>query len=138
VKFSRQLQCHFDQCDPAGVLFYGQAFTIAHQTIECFLQHIGISWKDWFDSPNWVIPVRQTEANFTHKLVAGEKFKAILQVFKSTKTNVGFQVRLVNEKGDTCAVVQSIHVFVSKGSGKKTSISKEFIHRMNRYLVDEK
>jgi len=130
------LNCHFNQCDPAGVLFYGQAFTIAHQTIENFLQHIGISWKDWFDSPDWAVPIRQAEADFTHKLMAGEKFKAILQVFKLKKSSLGFQVRLVNEKEECCLVVKSIHVFVNKKSGEKINIPKDFVRRISRYLID--
>ena len=136
MKFSRQLNCHFDQCDPAGVFFYGQAFTIAHQTIESFLQHIEIPWGDWFDHPNWAVPIRQAEADFTHKLMAGEKFKAILQVFKLKKSSLGFQVELINEKGETCVIVKSIHVFVSKKSGEKIHTPKDFARRIRHYLID--
>lgn len=136
MKFSRQIDCHFDQCDPAGILFYGQAFTIGHQTIESFLQHIGIPWKDWFDHSDWAVPVRHAEADFTQKLRAGEKIKAILQVFKSKKTSVGFLVTLVNEEGNTCVAVKTVHVFVDRQSGEKTPIPKDFAHRISRYLVD--
>ena len=136
MKYSRQLECHFDQCDPAGVLFYGQAFTIGHQTVECFLQHIGIPWADWFNHPEWIVPVRHAEADYTNKLHAGEKMKAILQVFKSKKSSVGFRIELVNEENVVCVVVKSIHVFVDRKTGDKSRVPEDYAHRISRYLEE--
>ncbi|MCB0365988.1 MAG: acyl-CoA thioesterase [Bdellovibrionaceae bacterium] len=135
MKFSRQLTCHFDQCDPAGIMFYGHVFTISHQTIECFLQHIGIGWEEWFRHPTYAVPVRHSEADFTVPIRAGEKFKAVLEITKMGKTSLSFTVTLQNEQGQACAVIKSAHVFVNKSDGQKASLPSEFSERLQRYLT---
>ncbi|MCB0362565.1 MAG: thioesterase family protein [Bdellovibrionales bacterium] len=134
MKFSRELSCHFDLCDPAGILFYGQAFFICHQTIEEFVQHIGIHWEEWFANPKLSVPVRHAEAEYTLPIHAGDKFKAVLQLNKLGSSSVCFEVNLINSKGESCAKVTNIHVFIDRESGKKTNIPGSFEDRLRRYL----
>lgn len=135
MKFSRPLTCHFDQCDPAGILFYGQVFFICHQTIEDFIQHIGIHWQDWFNDPQLAVPVRHAQAEYTLPIRAGEKFKAVLHLHKLGASSVGFEVNLINMDGGTCATIRSVHVFVHRTTGKKANIPGVFKDRLHRYLV---
>jgi acyl-CoA thioester hydrolase/1,4-dihydroxy-2-naphthoyl-CoA hydrolase len=136
MKYSNTLTCHFDQCDPAGILFYGNSFTLSHQTIESFVQHIGIPWADWFNNPKYAIPVRHASSDFTLPIRAGEKFKTVLHIAKLGQSSVNFEVALQNEQGQTCALVKSTHVFVDKTTGNKAKIPSEFLDRLRRYLVE--
>ncbi|MCB0384798.1 MAG: thioesterase family protein [Bdellovibrionales bacterium] len=115
-------------------MFYGQAYTISHQTIESFLQHIGISWSDWFANPTYAVPVRHSEGDFTLPIKAGEKFKAVLEITKLGKSSLNFSVNLLNDQGESCAAVKSTHVFVNKVDGQKANIPSEFSERLQRYL----
>lgn len=134
MKFSRQLSCSFDQCDPAGIMFYGHVFFICHQTIEEFIQHIGIPWDEWFNNRDLSVPVRHSEAEYLVPIRAGDKFKAILQLNKLGTSSLGFEVWLVNSEGATCTKVRSVHVFINRMSGKKTNIPGSYEDRLRRYL----
>jgi acyl-CoA thioesterase FadM len=40
--FSSAYRIRFDDCDPAGIVFFGAWFGIAHGAVEDFLDHIGV------------------------------------------------------------------------------------------------
>jgi acyl-CoA thioesterase FadM len=61
----------FDQSDPAGILFFGNVFPLAHRAFERMLADAGIAWADWFASDTWTIPITRASADFSAPLPAG-------------------------------------------------------------------
>ena len=116
MAFKKQLLIHFDQADPAGILFYGQIFTMAHRTMEEMISQTSVGWNEWFNTTDKIgAPVRHTEANYLIPLLAGHKYWAEVNVEKISESSIHFQINFYSDKG-THAVVKTTHTFVDFNS----------------------
>lgn len=44
--FRNPYRIRFHDCDPAGIVFFAAWFAVAHATVEDFLDHIGVPFRD--------------------------------------------------------------------------------------------
>ena len=121
LPFHRTYFANFDDADPAGILFYGHFFKLAHKHLEAFLQTTEIGWSNWFDHAEWVVPIKSASVEFTAPIKAGEAFTIHLTIDRLGESSVTFSCLFQNESGD-CARVISAHVFVDKKTKSKISI----------------
>ena len=55
----------FHLADPAGILFFGHAFTLFHQAFEHFvIEKLECPWDLWFQNPEWIVPIKRAEAEY--------------------------------------------------------------------------
>ncbi|MEZ4872956.1 MAG: acyl-CoA thioesterase [Bdellovibrionales bacterium] len=132
MKFSKQYRIPFDLCDPSQFIFYGNAFKISHQTIEDFVEHIGIGWDHWFKHRNFIVPIRHAKAEYFSPLKAGDKINIELSIAKLSPSSVTFLCRLISNK-TTCVEISSVHVFVDKVKSEKSKMPDEFKEKLERY-----
>ena len=71
MSFKKSINIHFDECDPAGIVFFAHHFRLAHQVIEAFVQNQGVSWNEWFASPDYGVPLVHVEADYKAPMLAG-------------------------------------------------------------------
>lgn len=135
MRYSKELTCSFSMCDPAGVLFFANAHSIAHQTIEEFLVHIGINYQQWFLSEHWIVPIRSASADYLHPIKLNEKLNSILQINKIGNSSIEFECHLNLLDQTNCAIVKTTHVFVDKKTLKARSVPDTFKEKLQRYLI---
>lgn len=111
--------------DPGGVVFFGHAFSLAHQAYEQFVvQTLGISWNDWFHNRKWVVPIYQTQATYHKPIYAGDNLKITLSVKSIRTSSFELEYQMV-QKENHCCQLQTIHVFCDKLSQSKIPIPEE-------------
>lgn len=130
TSFRCTLFISFNEADPAGILFYGNIFSMALEAYEQFvIQGLSISWKEWFTHPDWVVPVKQAKADFFAPLFPGEHCEAVV-----TLSNIGtssFQLKCDFYQRETlCAAVETVHVFCSRSPFQKQPIPKEILEKL--------
>ena len=118
-------QVAFDDCDPAGVLFFGNAFKIAHRGIEVFLQNQGIDWVSWFASSEWAVPIKSAKTDYLKPLRAGTPYTLKVEVKKLGKTSVLFGFQILNSSSQICVDGETLHVFFSPQKKSKIPIPEE-------------
>ncbi len=130
----------FDQCDPAGILFSGHYPLLAHRAIEEFVVHMGFSWGEWFQHPQYAIPLRHLEVNYLSPLRAGELYDWTVSLGDLGETSVPFkvEVRSVQDPSVVCAQIQSVHVFLDIKLKQKTAIPLEFRHKLEPFVSSSK
>ncbi len=74
--YSRRV--HFQDTDAAGVVFFANAFSIAHEAYEASLVASGIDLRIFFRNSDLAIPVVESRANFFRPLVCGDEVQVIL------------------------------------------------------------
>jgi len=89
-------QIHFDQCDPAGIIFYGRVFELAHRAFERLVVESGIEWSDWFASKSFAVPIIHAEVDFQSPLRAGLQVDVEVKIETVGNTSVGFSYRITN------------------------------------------
>lgn len=110
----------FDQGDPAGILFFGDVFSLAHQAFEQFIMHNVCEWKEWFENQDWVVPIKQTEAVYFAPLFVGKNCKIEVEIL--SKGESSFTMRYCFFQGHLCCEVKTVHVFCSRETYQKIPI----------------
>jgi acyl-CoA thioesterase FadM len=134
MRFKKTERVHFDQADPAGILFFAKAFEMAHHLIEDFIDHIGLRWSDWFENPQSAAPIRRAEADYRGPLRAGHKYDLELSVTRLSETSVDFQVEF-KSAGEVLATVKTVHTFVDREKKQKTFIPTAVRDKLARYIT---
>ncbi len=134
MEYQEEITITFDEADPAGILFFGRFFNLAHRLIESFVRASGISWKNWYDHPEWAVPIRHSNADYQKPLMVGETYMAKLNVQKLGDSSVTFGIYFYD--GDTvCAHITTTHVFITKPDMKKRSIPDEIREKLKPYCA---
>lgn len=120
-QYKKEIQIRFREADPAGISFFANIFDLAHDCFEDFIQQAGISWKEWFQSSEYNVPIRHTECTFHKALHAGEKYSIVATV--SQMGNSSFTMKyLFIQNNHVHADLKMTHVFLSARSKEKMSI----------------
>lgn len=122
--FKKSIQVRFRDCDPAGILFFAQIFSLAHDCFEDFINQSGIGWKTWFEERKYLVPIRQTEAQYFRPLVAGQEYEVTADVKKIGETSFQMFYSFSDSK-NTHAEVTMVHAFMDPTTLKKMAIPEE-------------
>lgn len=134
--FTTKRFIHFNQCDPAGILFYGESFVIAHQVIEEFIEVIGIGWSTWFENDEFAFPIRHTSCDYMLPIKAGGQVEFRLSIGTLSLSTVCFSVAAKSAKGIHFQV-NNVHTTVGKNTLGKAEIPLN-IHKKLTYFNDNK
>lgn len=113
---------HFDDGDPAGITFFANYFRFAERAFELSLQNGPVTWRDWFDHPDWGVPLKHVEAEYRRPLRPGQKCFVQQSVEKIGDSSLVLLSHILDAEKDLCAVVKTTHVFIDKATLKKRSI----------------
>lgn len=115
---------HFDDGDPAGILFFAHFFKLAHRALELNLEEGNIPWREWYDHEQWGVPLRHVESDFRHPVRPGDRVTVWQGVRKLGESSVVLESEFQNADGKICAIVKTTHVFIDKSTLQKMKIPK--------------
>lgn len=111
------LSIKFRDADPAGIMFYGNILGLCHDAFEAFLNHIGISWTQWFQPEGWACPIRHVEVDYLSPLLPGKIYAVEVTVIKVGNSSLGMNYRFLQEdrqeSSSANAHVKVTHTFVN-------------------------
>lgn len=113
----------FSDCDPAGIIFYPRAMTLAHDAVEAMIAGSSIGRDAWFASSRHAAPLRRAELDFFHPLHPGDKITLQARVEKVGRTSVTFVVDFVNASDQRVATAQTVHVLIDQATGEPTEFT---------------
>ncbi len=119
--YKYKTQISFDQCDPAGIIFYGRTFELAHRAFERLVVEAGIKWDDWFASDVFAVPIVHGEVDYFSPLRPGHEIEVICAVDKIGESSVAFAYRIERE-GELAAKLKTVHVFMNIADQTKMEI----------------
>jgi acyl-CoA thioester hydrolase/1,4-dihydroxy-2-naphthoyl-CoA hydrolase len=125
---------HFDECDPAGIVFFGNFFRLAHRAIEEYLPTVGIPWNEWFLGKGYAAPLVHAEADYKSPLFQGEKYKASVQLQKMGESSVTFTTTFAAVNGRLCATVTTVHAFIDTKTKTKIAIPSSIRDALTRQM----
>ena len=127
--FAYKKTIYFDQCDPAGILFFAELPKLAHQCIEDAIVESGLPWNQWFDHPEYAAPLVQATQKFFQPLKASKTYDFKTQVDKVGTSSITFLVE-VFEDAISMATCQSVHVFIDKKNGKPRPLPQAILDKL--------
>jgi acyl-CoA thioesterase FadM len=134
VSFQRNIFIPFHLVDAAGIVFFGHVFTLAHQAFESFiLEGLKLSWNSWFNNPDWLVPIKQTEAVYHHPLQVGLGCQVDLQLSEIRSSSFCVTYTFIQQQ-KICCSVQTVHVFCNRKTQQKQLLPIDLIPSLKAYL----
>lgn len=132
-QFKTTLKVTFRQADLAGIMFFGNVFGLAHDAFEEFIVKTGFQWKEWFNTPEYIIPIRHTEADYEAPFIPGESYDVAVSV--KALGNTSFTIQYAFSAGEKIhARVQMVHVVMDAKTKKPVPIPGLIRERLSPYL----
>lgn len=134
--FTREIQIRFREADPAGILYFGNIFSLAHDSFEEFIQSTGVAWKDWFKKGPYIVPIRHAESDFLSPFIPGEKYQIVVSVAAITESS--FRMRYEFRAGARIhARVKMVHTFVDSQNKTKIQVPDSVKKLLAPYLRED-
>ena len=139
--FRRTITIRFEEADARGVLFYGRLQALAHHVWEDFVVSTLVDrWEDWFESPDFVAPIKHAEATYHRPLRPGHPYVAELTVAKVGESSLEVVTRFLDESGPEpvlCAEARVVKVMADPSTWKKIPIPSAIRERLLAHLARE-
>ncbi len=120
--FSHQTKITMNDTDSAGVLFFGNIFTKAHEAYEIFMENGGIPLKEIIYNSDFVLPIIQTEAEFNKPMVIGDELEIKLSTENIGNRSFSLLYEFIDSTGDIAGVVKTVHVALNKHDNSKVPL----------------
>jgi len=124
---------HFDEGDPGKIMFFPNYFRLSQRAFELCLRQHEVPWREWFDHPDWGVPLRKVTSEYFHPIKPGQMAEVEVAVHRVGDSSVTLHTQIKNEDGKLCAAIETTHVFASTKSLKSIPIPdflREFLSRI--------
>lgn len=130
VLFSYKTFSYFHLSDPAGILFFQRVFDLAHQALEQFVNETQLGWSNWFQHPDWAVPLVHCESHYQAPILSGRIIDIDLSLEKTTTSSLTFQYD-IKQDSKVCCQVSTTHVFINKDTKNKIPIPEVVLKIFN-------
>lgn len=132
--FAVKRRINFFDCDPAGIIFYSRLFDFCHSAYEQLIDSFELD-EDYWDNSVYVVPIIHTECDYYRPIKYGDEIEIQLSVsnLKNSSFELTYSLLLNDEK---CAVVKTVHVFVSREDWNKMNIPDNIMIGLQRQLAE--
>lgn len=139
--FQRTITIRFDEADARGVLFYGRVQALAHRVFEDFVvSELVDRWEDWFESNEFLAPIRHAEATFHRPMRPGHSYDVELAVTKVGDSSFEVRTRFIDRAGSApvvCAEARIVKSLADPATWRKMSIPSAIRARLLAHLESE-
>ncbi len=126
---------NFYDCDPAGILFYGNIFFFCHSAYEEMISSFDLKLNYW-QNEEFVVPITSSNANYSIPLKTGDEVTIDVNVSELRKSSFELSYNCRNQSGNLCIEVKTVHVFIDKKSWKKKELPPEIKEKLITHLVE--
>ncbi len=133
--FTTKKRINFFNCDPAGILFYGNIFSFCHSAYEEMISSFDLKLNYW-QNEEFVVPITSSNATYSTPLKTGDEVTIDVNVSELRKSSFELSYNCRNQSGDLCIEVKTVHVFIDKKSWRKKELSPEIKEKLITHLVE--
>lgn len=145
MAFTYSRRVHFQDTDAAGVVFFANAFSMAHEAYEASLVASGIDLKMFFRNPDLAIPVVESRANFFRPLLCGDEVQIAVTPKREmpSEFSINYDVLILSdgvdgrqdESNGTRVAIQVFtrHVAIHPVQRKRMSLTEEMLDWIHQW-----
>lgn len=130
MKFRTKKRINFFDCDPAGIMFFGKAFSLMHSAYEEMITSLGI--KDYWNSDDFFVPITEASTKYNTPVKAGQDI--IIDVWISQLRERSFELQYICRSENKVEFFSSrtVHIFTNRNF-EKISIPNEIETKLKKY-----
>lgn len=123
--FTYKTTIKLHETDAAGLLFFSQQFKLIHDAYEELLDSRGIGFAVMLKKKSYFLPIVHAEADYKKPLFVGDRLTIEVRVGHVGETSFSFVYRLLKDKKILVGTGQTVHVTISKKTGKGIPLPPE-------------
>lgn len=131
--YTTKAKINFFDCDPAGIMFFGNVFKLSHSAYEDFINSLNLNFNFWGQN-KFVVPILHSEADFLQPLKTGDEITIEMSVISLKKYLFELYFEIKNKNGELCDRIKTLHIFIDKESKKKIEMDDKIFTALNRHL----
>lgn len=121
MAFEHLRRVRFQDCDPAGIVFFGHVFAICHEAYEELLRAGGLPLEQTLPGPV-IYPLGHAEADYKAPLRHGMLVRVRVAVGKLSERSFRLEYTLSDEQGAPLATVATVHIAVDRATGRSVAV----------------
>lgn len=119
--YSYSYYCRFNDCDPAGIMFFGNIFTVIHQCYESWVLENGLG-NSVFQNEKLAFPIIHTEADYMQPVRLHDRVQIELAMKHKGESSFVLVYQVLNASGKISIKAETVHVCINKQTGQKTGL----------------
>lgn len=123
--FTYKTTIKLHETDAAGLLFFSQQFKLIHDAYEELLDSRGIGFPVMLREKSYFLPIVHAESDYKKPLFVGDRLTIEVIVSHIGETSFSFSYRLLKNSKILVGTAKTVHVTISKKTGKKIPLPKE-------------
>lgn len=112
--------------DAAGLLFFANQFTMAHDCYESWMADSGLSFLTILVERDYLLPIVHAEADFAEALEVGQELVIELTAGRIGNSSFTLNYRLTSDDVEVGSV-STVHVCVDAETGEKRDLPDELV-----------
>lgn len=120
--FTYHTTVRLPQTDAAGVMFFGEYFTVAHDAYQAFMSHIGLPLAGFLNEHEFLPLIVHAESDYKHALFTDDTVIAEVSVSRLGKGSFELSYTIGKPDQPPSAIVKTVHATVDKKDHKPIPI----------------
>jgi 1,4-dihydroxy-2-naphthoyl-CoA hydrolase len=116
--------------DAAGIMFFAEFFTLAHDAYESFMESIGYPFAPLLKQSEFLLPIVHAEADYKKSLLTGDKVKIQLTTEKIGDSSFILAYTISRNDSDIVGTVKTVHALIDKRDGQKKTLMPELREKL--------
>lgn len=118
--FTYKTILHLRDTDAAGLIYFPNLFNLAQETLEAFMESVGLNIGLVLRTTHFMYPVVHAEGDFKKQMYAGQKLRITLELEQVGTTSFALAYRVWDRGEDEeLASARIVHVVVDRHDGTK-------------------
>jgi len=106
------------QADAAGIVFFVNYFTLAHDAYEAFMESIGYNFNYIIKQTDMLLLIGHAEADYIQSLSPGEKIQVNVKAGKIGHSSYTLNYEIFDSENELACRLKTTHVAIDKKGSK--------------------
>jgi 1,4-dihydroxy-2-naphthoyl-CoA hydrolase len=129
LSYEMPFSMKFRQTDMAGIGYFNEVFNIFHDGYEEWAEELCGSKSTWFGNPEWAVPIKKIECEYSLPLIAFEKYSLRISVSSVGTSSSTLKSQIFKQQIVCCEIV-STHVFMNKKTLQSFPIPEDYLLKL--------
>ncbi|MCC6137879.1 MAG: acyl-CoA thioesterase [Bdellovibrionaceae bacterium] len=128
--FEQKVEIHFRQTDMAGITYFNEVFNLFHDAYEAWVESNFGSKKEWFNHPEWAVPLKNVSCDYKAPLMPFETYNLKITLDEVGTTTFRLKTEILKDS-TVCAELSTTHIFLDKKTKRSTPIPQIILNKLS-------
>ncbi len=120
--FTYRTNVRLPQTDAAGVMFFGEYFTVAHDAYQAFMSHIGLPLVSFLNEHDFLPLIVHAESDYKRAMFTDDEIVVEVSITRLGKGSFDLTYSIGGPGQAAAAIVKTVHATVDKATHKPIAL----------------